>query len=174
MRRRRVPAGSASSGQAMLEFALILPLLLVIIFISMAVSFIYATRVAEHKAAYDAARYVAKVTGTTTINAGDITNSPSLETGLSAKANAQPVVDFDYQHSWVMKTFGSPPQVKAVKTGPDVPGQPGYHTVESVEVVVTYNMLNIPGWDYMARLYGGGSIGPLTEQGIAARVVNKY
>lgn len=164
----------ASGGQAMVEFALVLPLLLVIIFVSMAVSFIYATRVAEHKAAYDAARYVAKTTGTVGISAGDITNSPNLETGQSAKANADPVVDFDYQHSWVMKTFASKPVVTRVTTGPDVPGQAGYHTVESVEVVITYKMQNIPGWDYLARLYGGSSIGELTEKGIGARLVSKY
>ncbi|MFY9615218.1 MAG: TadE/TadG family type IV pilus assembly protein [Candidatus Dormiibacterota bacterium] len=164
----------------MVEFALVLPLLLVIIFICIGTAFLYALRIAEHKAAYDAARYVAKVTNAK-LDAGDITGK-ATDTYPTAQGAAQDVVDFDYQGSGpnrgsaVMKAFGTHPQVTSVKTGPDAGGPAGYHTVESVEVTITYKIQNIPGWDYLAAIYGSSSVNgkDLTEQGVAARVVNQY
>jgi Flp pilus assembly protein TadG len=176
--RNRRAAGK--SGQAMLEFALVLPLLLVIIFLCIAVSFIWGVRIAEHKAAYDAARYVAKVNNRD-VAAGAITGK-ATDTNPTAQGAAQDVVDFDYNGSggpgggsWLMKLFADKPVVTEVKTGPDAGGPGNYYTLESIEVTTTYHIKGIPGWDLLNAIYGANTSNQLlTEKAVAARITNKY
>jgi Flp pilus assembly protein TadG len=154
----------------MLEFALVAPLLFAIIFMVLAVSFLYAVRIAEHKAAYDAARHAAKVLQAQ-VGAGTVTDPDAV-------AAAGDAIDVDYQGSWIMKAFtdGNPRSSMVVSTGPAIPGQDaGYSSVYSVEVTISYSPSNIPGWSLVAAILGGPSApGQLTERGVAVRLVNQY
>jgi Flp pilus assembly protein TadG len=154
----------------MLEFALVAPLLFAIIFLVLAVSFLYAVRIAEHKAAYDAARHAAKVLQAQ-VPAGAVTDLTTIQAARDA-------LEFDYRGSWIMQAFtdGDPSASMQVTTGPSIPGQDaGYSSVYSVEVSISYRPSNIPGWNLVAAILGGSSVpGQLVERGVAVRLVNQF
>jgi Flp pilus assembly protein TadG len=154
----------------MLEFALVAPLLFAIIFMVLAVSFLYAVRIAEHKAAYDAARHAAKILQGQ-VAAGPVTDQLTLEEAAAA-------MEVDYHGSWVMQAFtdGDPTATMQVSTGPAIPGEDaGYSSQYSVQVTISYAPVNIPGWSLVAAILGGpSSPGRLSETGVAVRLVNQY
>lgn len=156
LRRRQ----DGSRGQAMVEFAMVLPLILVIIFIVISVSCIYALRISAQKAAYDAAKHVAKVAQSDT----------PLDPGEAQKA-----LHYDYEGSWAFKAFAEEPTVYTLTTGPDSDGT-GYYPPEAVTLKIQYRVKNIPGWDVLTRWYGANNANPgfLYETAVGARVVNKY
>ena len=193
---RRAGAGGGSRGQAMVEFALVLPLLLVIIFMSIGVSLIYTVRVSEQKLAYDAARHVAKSykARPTDFDMTDPKNPklrPSdLIDGCQADLNAydpsqnvmgevQRVIDLEWappNHTTpLIATLATKPTVESVSTGPPLPNQskPNYYCNQAVQVTIKYK-LNIPGWETLASLYGADSHSEVKEIGIAARLSRDY
>lgn len=157
----------------MLEFALVAPLLFVIIFLVIAVSFIYAARIAEHKSAYDVARLIAK------------THQDTSGYGGSDTGAAESLADSNYNHSWVLRTFVLPASCPAGTPGVSGNGNlfldhgPGDAKIkvdastQAVEVRLCYTLNNIPGWQFLAGFYGAES-GLLQERGMAARVVDSY
>jgi Flp pilus assembly protein TadG len=151
---------SGKHGQAMVEFAMVLPLLLSIIFIIISVSFIWAVRIAAHKAAFDAAKHAAK----------------QAQSGTPLDpSEAQRALDYDYNGSWVLTSFAEPLTIKSLGEGPDSDGS-GYYKPEAVTLTIRYRIRNIPAWDVLNSLYGNSNNGlsDLTETAVAARVVNKY
>lgn len=163
--RSRVAPGSG--GQAMVEFAMVLPLLLVILFISIGVGLIYVVRTAEHKVAYDAARHVAKV------DQAKYTGCQDLPQDISV---ADQVVQYYYTDpnnaNVLLKNMTSNWHVTKVSTGPGNDSNPSYYCPQSVQVTIEYD-LNVPGWDIVSSLYGAGTQ-HLKEVGTAARLVYEY
>ena len=174
-RRRR---GKPAPGQAMVEFALVLPLLMVIIFITIAASLIYSVRLEEHKAAYDAARHVAKyykarlndkapadlVTG--------CYNASQAITDYGVVAEAQKVLDYHYKHSPLMQGMASQPSVDFVSAGPPLNGDP-YYCNQSMAVTVSYDV-SIPGWSLLENIYNTNTDKHLHEIGVGARLARDY
>jgi Flp pilus assembly protein TadG len=182
----------------MVEFALVLPLLLAIIFLSAGVGLVYAVRVSEHKMAYDAARHVAK-TYKTRITDFDMAdpNNPVLRpsdlidgcqtdlrnydnTGTAAYDQAQAVVDLEWtppNHPLpFIQNMSSKPVVKTVGTGPPIPAEgsnANYYCNQAITVTITYT-INVPGWDTISAFYGSHGPGQLQEVGIATRLVRDY
>lgn len=141
-------------GQAMVEFALVLPLLMIVMSIILAGATIYGVKIEEHKAAYDAARHVAK----TSVSGH----------GADDTSEAQRVLQLDYDHSTLMHVFTTRvPQVVRVDDGKG-PG-PGITQRYGVEVVVSYSLRNVPGWDFLNSVYGSHT-SDLQETGVAAKV----
>lgn len=115
----------------MVEFALVLPLLLVIIFIIISTALIYSVRIAQQKNAYDAARHVAKFhqgfttkDGVTTSN-GDGTGPLSSAPGGDLDAAVDTMYSLDNpdptpshpnkQNNWVLDVFSE--RVECQKSG---------------------------------------------------------
>ena len=185
----------------MVEFALILPIIMGIIFISIGVALAWDVRIEEHKLAYDIARHVAKQEPQVTDKNGVVTNdfSHDLVTGcypdastpdLTARngADGQAVIDYHfhkYHDLGLAQTMATEPQIVSITTGPDLPkGTPsgpntdqpypggGYYCNMSVVVKIKYK-LTVPGWEILTALYGGG-LGDVTEVAVAARLQGQY
>jgi Flp pilus assembly protein TadG len=179
---------SASRSQAMLEFALVLPLLMIIIALVISVSLIYTVRIAEHKAAYDAARHVAKsykVRVTDKDKNGNVLPGDLISTQCIGQVNfaddpqaAQAVndqIDYDYSKSGIMRAFASKPEIVAISMGPPLPRQssPGYYCSQAVSVTLGYE-LHVPFWNFIGTMFGAQGTGTLREIGISTRLGRDY
>lgn len=155
----------------MVEFALVLPLLLAIIFITIGVSLLYAVRIQEQKAAYDAARHVAKENHDLTSDL--VTGCPPTDISSTNgnRGSAQDVLNFEYQRSPMMRSMASKPTVVRVSTGPRIQNT-DYFCNMAVSVTISYKP-TIPGWEVLSALYGS-NLGVLQETGVAARLANQY
>lgn len=160
-----------ADGQAMVEFALVIPLLLSIIFITITVSLLYAVRIQEQKAAYDAARHVAKVNPDLTkdLISGCPPNDISSQNGT--KTSAEEVLSYEYSNSPMMQSMASKPKVVRVSTGPRI-GNTDYYCNMAVSVTISYHP-TIPGWEVLTSIYGA-KLGTFQETGVAARLANQY
>jgi Flp pilus assembly protein TadG len=140
----------------MVEFALVLPLLLMVIFLVMSVAIIEGVRIEEQKAAYDAARHLAKVAVS--------------GNGGAQNDEAVRVIQLDYDHSTLLHVFTAGVSTVDIGPGPlesgDAPSLAGY----AVTVRTSYHLANVPGWDYLNRLYGSGGNGAMHEVGVAVIV----
>jgi len=181
----------------MVEFALILPIILAIILISIGVALSWSVRIQEHKLAYDIARHVAKQVPQTADGKNDFAHD--LITGCYPKqstpnmtdrnaADAQAVIDYHYakyQDMGLAQTMASEPHVERITAGPDLPnGTPsgsnadspysggGYYCSMSVTVTITYR-LQVPGWEILTALYGN-QLGDIRETAVAARLQSQY
>jgi len=156
----------------MVEFALVLPLLLMVIFLSLGVSSVYAVRNAAHKMTYDAARHVAKYDQARLD--GCHTAAPAADSDA-----AREVVKYytsDTTGDQLIRLMTGNIQVDAVTTGPPVPGGsqgPEYYCNQAIEVTISYD-LNVPAWDAARGLFGGKNGGRLAERALAARLVKEY
>ena len=179
----------------MVEFALVLPLLLVIIFIILSISMIYAVRIAEQKSAYDAARHVAKfhqgVNSDTKYANGDGSGALSAAPGADMDQAVNTIRDLDNptNPNWVLDTFSQPEPCQpssrpqeiiggannsvAVSLGPDDSHISVPVSDQAIEVRICYKPANIPGWDYLAAMYGA-RLSVLEEKGISVRVMDRY
>jgi hypothetical protein len=162
----------------MVEFALVLPLLMVVIFITIAASLIYAVRLEEHKAAYDAARHVAKYyKARLSDNApADLVSgcygSGNAITDFGVVAEAQRVLDYHYQHSPLMRSLATQPAVDFVSAGPPLNGNT-YYCNSAMSVTISYD-ISIPGWSLMESLYNTSTNKHLVEIGVASRLARDY
>ena len=181
----------------MVEFALILPILLGIIFISIGVALSWSVRIQEHKLAYDIARHVAKQVPLTADGKNDFAHDlvtgcyPSQSTPNMTdrnKQDAQDVINYHYikyHDLGLAQSMASEPEVVSITTGPDLPkgtlsgpdankayGGGGYYCNMSIAVTIRYK-LQVPGWEILTNLYGG-SVGDTTETAVAARLQGQY
>jgi hypothetical protein len=184
-------------GQAMVEFALILPIILGIVFISIGVALAWDVRIEEHKLAYDIARHVAKQEpqkpdGTNNFSNDLVTGCyPNASTpDLTARngADGQAVIDYHfkkYHDLGLAQTMATEPSIESITTGRDLPkGTPsgpntdqpypggGYYCNMSIVVTIRYR-LTVPGWEVLTALYGGG-LGDVRETAVAARLQGQY
>lgn len=179
----------------MVEFALVLPLLMVIIFIILSTSMIYAVRIAEQKSAYDAARHVAKfhqgINADTKFSngdgSGDLSNAPGAD--MDQAVNTIKDLDNPTNPNWVLDAFSQPEPCPASSRPQEIiggdnnsvavslgPGDPHISVPVSdmaVEVRICYKPSNIPGWDFLASVYGA-RLATLEEKGISVRVMDRY
>jgi len=155
----------------MVEFALVLPLLIAIIFITIAASLLYSVRIQEQKAAYDAARHVAKENHDLTkdLVSGCLPTDISAQNGT--KASAEAVLALEYQNSPMMRSMASKPTVVRVSTGPKI-GDTEFYCNMAVSVTISYHP-TIPGWEVLTSIYGS-RLGTFQETGVAARLANQY
>lgn len=140
----------------MVEFALVLPLLFSVMFIIFSVAAIEGVRIEEQKAAYDAARHLAKV----------------AVSGNRASDNAEAlrVIQFDYQQSMMLNVFtAGTAHVDSVDPGPIEGQNPESLRDYAVTVHTSYRLTNLPGWDFLGSLYGQQK-STLQETGVAAIV----
>jgi hypothetical protein len=186
-----------SRGQAMVEFALILPIVLGIIFISISVALAWDVRIQEHKLAYDIARHVAKqepvkADGTNDFSHDLVTgcypNSSTPDLKARNQADGQAVINYHFQkyHDLgLAQSMASQPEIDSITTGPDLPvgtlsgpdanqayGGGGYYCNMSITVTLKYR-LTIPGWEVLSALYGG-QLGDIKETAVAARLQGQY
>ena len=163
---------------------MILPLVLVIIFIVISMSMVYAIKVAEQKATYNGAVYIARLSddpsapekkadpfnGVDKITPGVLTDPDYWSTDSSdprrAKAfavaidvaKAQKTLRPAWLGNFVDDINSVCPGAKnnpEVSTGPDVANNPaGFYSVMSIEVRYCYRLKNIPGWNELAGLWG--------------------
>jgi Flp pilus assembly protein TadG len=173
-------------GQTMVEFALVLPLLLAIIFICIGVGLLYSVRIDMQKTAYDAARHVAKTdqdVNKDLINGcypDDVRANGSVNFDQYGEANQ--VVQFHYDNSQMQKNFlQGRANVDLVSAGAPlnanfqngaVNGGDRYYCSMSVVVKISYTP-SIPGWQILQGLYGS-QVGTLHETGVAARLQGQY
>ena len=187
----------------MVEFALVVPLLFVVIFIILSTAMIYAVRIAEQKNAYDAARHVAKFHQgkNTTTNFANGDASGPLSAGPSADLDAavatirsldnpNPTARYpNKQDNWVIDAFAQ--EVECLPSGrsQEIIGGPSNSVALSlgpadshiaipvddmaVEVRICYKPQNIPGYDLLTNIYGV-RYGVLEEKGIAVRVMDRF
>jgi hypothetical protein len=177
------PGRRRRRGQAMVEFALVIPLVLAIMFVVISISMIYAIKVEQQKSTYNAAVYMARLSSDPTKP-----HAPPFETVDKLKVGV--LTDPDYwstdktdgaarSHSFAVAVDVALAQKSVrpnwlgnfvddrgvlcpgannnpeVKTGPDVPGNPaGWYAVQSIEVRYCYHLKNIPGWDQLAGIWG--------------------
>ena len=188
-------------GQAMVEFALVLPLMFAIIFVVIVISTIYAVKIAEQKATYNGAVYIARLSSdpntphtapfetVDTLKAGVLTNPDywSTTTTDAVRSHAQEIsVDVQQARQSVMpnwiRNFADDTNVKCpgaqfnpeVKTGPDIRGD-GFYAVQSIEVRYCYRLKDIPGWDVLSGIWGGNNNpGVIEERAIAARLPSEF
>jgi Flp pilus assembly protein TadG len=175
----------------MVEFALVLPLLLAIIFMSIAVGILYAVRIDMQKTAYDAARHVAKTDS-------DLDNDlikgcyPENINGNGTKnfdqyGEARRVIKFHRNTSQLQKSMveneanvdfisAGAPLNATIKSGGGsggaTTGGDSYYCSTSVVVQISYTP-SIPGWSVLQGLYGS-NVGTLRETGVAARLQGQY
>jgi hypothetical protein len=184
-------------GQAMVEFALILPILLAIIFISIGVALSWSVRIQEHKLAYDIARHIAKQEPQTADGKNDFghdlvtgcypnQSSPNLTDRNTA--DGQAVIDYHYNkyHDLgIAQSMASEPTIESITAGPDLPngtlsgpdattpyGGGGYYCNMSITVTIKYR-LQVPGWEILTALYGN-QLGDIRETAVAARLQGQY
>lgn len=175
----------------MVEFALVLPLLLAIIFMSIAVGILYAVRIDLQKTAYDAARHVAKTDSDLDNDLikgcypEDIKNNGTKN--FDQYGEARRVVKFHYNNSQIQKNMvqneptvdfisaGAPLNATMKSGGPSggtATGGDSYFCTTSVVVQISYTP-TIPGWSVLKGLYGS-DVGTLRETGVAARLQGQY
>ena len=172
----------------MVEFALVIPLLLAIIFICIGVGLLYSVRIDMQKTAYDAARHVAKTDQDLNKDLikgcypDDVRSNGSANFDQYGEANQ--VVQFHHDNSQIQKNFVEPPgaAVDLVSAGAPlnasiqpnavVSGGDKYYCSMSVVVQISYTP-SIPGWSVLQGLYGK-DVGTLHETGVAARLQGQY
>jgi Flp pilus assembly protein TadG len=172
----------------MVEFALVLPLLLAIIFISVAVGILYAVRIDMQKTAFDAARHVAKTDQD--LDNDLIKGCYPEDIGTNGTKNfdqygeAQRVAHFHFTNSQLQKNLvkteahvdrisAGAPLNATIKDG-QAQGGDKYYCSTSVVVSISYTP-TIPGWAVLGGLLGGsGNVGTLHETGVAARLQGQY
>jgi Flp pilus assembly protein TadG len=164
----------------MLEFALIVPLFFAIIGIIVWLCLLFALRVDEHQAAYDAARHVAKS------YTADVTSCKDLSAQKDARTAAQEIINDRYNQSWLMKEMADKPTVDAIGTGPKVGGQtafltdgtavgvPAEYYCPMAVTVTTHYFIHVPGSELIRGLTGGNGPTELREVAIAARLQANY
>jgi hypothetical protein len=170
----------------MVEFALVLPLLIAIIFISIAVGILYAVRIDMQKTAYDAARHVAKTDQNLDNDLIKGCYPQDIKGNGSALfdqyGEAQRVVHFHYGSSALQKNMikteakvdlvsAGAPLNATIKPG-SASGGDSYYCSTAVVVTISYTP-SIPGWSVLQNLYGTG-VGTLHETGSAARLQGQY
>ncbi|GAC1332770.1 MAG: hypothetical protein NVSMB17_12310 [Candidatus Dormibacteria bacterium] len=176
------------AGQAMVEFALVLPLVLVILFIVISVSLIYSIKIEQQKATYNAAVYLARLSSDPnkphaapfetldtlppgTLTDPDYWSTDTTQGALRVHALAVAIdvalAQKSVRPAWV-ETFTDDRNALCpgaqnnpeVKTGPDLPGAPAhFYSVQSIEIRYCYHLKTIPGWNQLAALWGTKSSG---------------
>ncbi|MFN2465552.1 MAG: TadE/TadG family type IV pilus assembly protein [Candidatus Dormibacteria bacterium] len=167
----------------MVEFAMVLPLVLAIMFVVISISLVYAIKIAEQKATYNAAVYIARLsddpsekdskampfTGMDTLAfgvltdpsywgpAGDPKQSRALAVAIDV-AKAQETLRPTWLKNFVDDKDANCPGANnnpEVRTGPDLKGSTDhFYAVMSIKVRYCYHLANIPGWDQLAGLWG--------------------
>ena len=191
----------AARGQAMVEFALVLPLMLAIIFVVIVISLVYAIKIAEQKATYNGAVYIARLSADPNtphpqpfetidkLSVGVLTdpNYWSTDTTNPVRSHAQEVstdvrnamltVLPDWAANFVDDQGALCPGATnnpEVKTGPDL-NSSGFYAVQSIEVRYCYRLKAIPGWDVLAAIWGGkANPGLIEERAIGARLPSEF
>lgn len=191
-----------SAGQAMVEFALVLPLVLVIIFIVISISLIYSIKIAEQKATYNGAVYMARLSSDPNsphpppfetidkLTPGVLTDPDYWSTDKTAATRShafQVAIDVSLAQNsvrpkWLANFVDDRNALcpgatnnPEVKTGPDLNSN-GFYAVQSIEVRYCYHLTTIPGWDQLAAIWGTKSSGGglLEERAIAARLPPEF
>jgi hypothetical protein len=181
----------------MVEFALVLPLVMVIIFIVISISLIYSIKIAEQKATYNGAVYMARLSSDPNsphpppfqsidkLTPGVLTDPDYWSTDKTAAFEvavdvslAQDSVRPKWLANFVDDRNALCPGAKnnpEVKTGPDLNSN-GFYAVQSIEVRYCYHLKAIPGWDQLAAIWGtrnsGGGL--LEERALAARLPPEF
>jgi hypothetical protein len=178
-----VSARPRSAGQAMVEFAMVLPLVMAIIFIVISISLVYAIKIEQQKATYNAAVYMARLSSfpdsahpapfetLDTLTAGTLTDPDYWSTDVSqgalrshsfAVAIDVALAQKSVRPKWVENFIDDRNAIcpgaqnnPEVKTGPDLPGAPAhFYGVQSIEIRYCYHLKSIPGWDQLAAMWG--------------------
>jgi hypothetical protein len=187
----------------MVEFALVIPLVLVIMFIVISISLIYSIKIAQQKATYNSAVYMARLSSDPntphpapfetldTLPAGVLTDPDYWSTDKTQGAlrshsfavaidiiQAQKSVRPKWVENFIDEKNALCPGANnnpEVKTGPDLNSN-GFYTVQSIEVRYCYHLKSIPGWDVLAAIWGtkNSSGSLLEERAIAARLPPEF
>jgi len=159
----------------MVEFAMVLPLLLVIILLIIGVASVYTVRTSAHKLAYDAARHVAKNSST------ELLTDCGQDLRPSHSGDAQAVIDYYYNGDHAnhfLQAMTSDVTIESITTGPPITVGPhsqpdGFYCNQAVQVTISYQ-LRVPAWEQVKGLLGSGEHTGARETGVATRLAQEY
>ncbi|MEA2646491.1 MAG: hypothetical protein QOE92_1574 [Chloroflexota bacterium] len=177
----------------MIEFALVLPMLFMIILITLAAALSWAVRIEQHKVAYDIARHVAKQEpqkdGKNDFDHDLVTgcypNTANPDLTERNHGDADDIIAYhfgDNPNLGLANSMSTPPKLKRITTGPPIKDQktpggdnidPNYFCNMSISATITYE-LRVPAWEAISAIYGAGPLHEIEETGIAARLQSQY